>query len=87
MLCIFAHLLLPDKKAIVAAYTIAVYGNFLDLLSTIQEAESRERKKSYSLEHLCIHLCKQVELKPWSLSVQCEQWLKIMGGRRGARLS
>ena len=45
MLCIFAHLLLPDKKAIVAAaYTIAVYGNFLDLLSTIQEAESRERK-------------------------------------------
>ena len=32
-----------------------------------------------------LHLCKQVELKPRSLSVQCEQWAKIMGGRLGAR--
>ena len=44
MLCIFAHLLLPDKKAIVTAYTIAVYGNFLDLLSTIPGKEFWERK-------------------------------------------
>ena len=45
MLCIFAHLLLPDKKPIVAvANTIAVYGNFLDLLSTIPGKEFWERK-------------------------------------------